>query len=55
MSDWIDHYPLTMPVEPDTIVEAELEDGYVLSPMAAHEIDWNCHGDDVVRYRIVEE
>lgn len=50
---WIPHTPGKCPIKRDTIVVAELEDGYMLSPMRADAIDWDCPGDDVTRFRIV--
>ena len=55
MSGWLNHTPGPCPVSPETIVVAVLEDEYELSPMRADEISWDCPGDDVTRYRIVEQ
>jgi len=49
---WKDHKPGPCPVDSATWVEAILEDETRLSPMRADEIDWDCPGDQVVRYRI---
>lgn len=51
----VTHTTRKMPVHPDTIVVAVLEDGTVLSAMKASEIDWNLPGDDVLSYDIIRE
>jgi hypothetical protein len=54
MPQWIEHTKAFMPVDPETVVVAELEDGYELSPLKAHEIDWHQGPDQVVRYYIID-
>ena len=51
---WIEHTPGYWPrgLSGAHIVQAVLEDGWKLSPMHVSEIDWDCPGDDVIRYRI---
>lgn len=48
------HIPGPCPVDPETFVRARLEDGYLLMPLQAKDIDWNFPGDDVIEYKIVE-
>ena len=47
------HTPGPCPVGPDTFVRARLEDGHLLMPLQAQDIDWDCPGDDVTEYKVV--
>jgi hypothetical protein len=47
------HTPGPCPVDPKAFVRARLEDGYLLMPLQAKEVDWNCPGDDVIEFKIV--
>lgn len=48
----IPHTPGPSPVPDDTIVIVEMEDGDMLSPLRADQVDWNCPGDQIVSYTI---
>jgi hypothetical protein len=52
---WILHTTKKVPVDKDTIVIVELEDGHITIPLKACDIDWYCPGDDVVRYLVIRE
>lgn len=53
MPEWITHNSKSMPVHPETIVVVVMENGDELPPMKAKDIDWDCPGDDGLKYKVV--
>lgn len=52
--NWIKHEPGRCPVPLDAFVVVVMEeDGAQLAPMQAKDIDWDCPGDQVAKYRRV--
>lgn len=49
--DWIHHEPGPCPVPSGEVVQVAFGPGDILSPMPAKDIDWDCPGDQVIKYR----
>ena len=56
MSKWIKHTPPDTPeLLPSTIVIVKMkEDKMVLNPLRVQDIDWDCPGDEVSHYKVVD-